>query len=453
MDGKYKGIIVSFIILCFLAAANVTPVKGEEEYHLVATLQSSAPHGYSGFGGDTELGEDFLVIGECHAIVNEEISAGKLYIYDFDWNLITSIQSPNPSTNEQFTSSVDVLGDLIIVGNPSANLDDVEEGGKVYLFDIEGSLLLTLQSPNPMERAGFGTMVNFGKDTIVVSEIGGYVQGFNAPGLVHVFDMEGVLITTLMSPSPKPGGRFGNFMDVSDEFIVLSEIGDKSRPKDDSTVYVFDYSWNHVETLQSPDHQIRSQFGRDVHIENDLLLVCEMWATVDGHEKAGRAHLYDTDWNLITSFQAPDPEDHGEFGRGVSLGGDLILLGERFRDVTVMNEGKVYVYDLEGNPLTTLVSPEPTIGAQFGWRVETDGEIIIVSEPEATADGVTKAGKIRIYAPGPPVETPTEEEPTETSPESEAEPANKGIPGFPYESILLGVVSVILVLWSIQKRR
>ena len=28
-----------------------------------------------------------------------------------------------------------------------------------------------------------------------------------------------------------------------------------------------------------------------------------------------------------------------------------------------------------------------------------------------------------------------------------------GIPGFPYESILLGVVSAILVLWSIQRRR
>jgi hypothetical protein len=439
--------IVSFIILCVLAVVYVTPVKGEEEYHLIATLQSPAPHGYGAFGGDSELGEDFLVIGECYALVNEGMSVGRGYIFDFDWNLITSIQS-------HFASSIDVLDDLIIVGNPDVNIDDFAEAGKAYLFNTGGSLLLTLQSPNPMTYGNFGAMVNFGKDTIVVSEIGGSVQGFNSPGLVHVFDMEGDLLTTFMSPSPKPYGRFGNFMDVSDEFIVIGEVGEKSRPKDDCTVYVFDYSWNPVATLQSPDQQIRSQYGRDVDIENDLLLVCEMWATVDGHEKAGRAHLYDTDWNLITSFQAPDPEDHAEFGRGVKIGGDLIIIGERFRDVTVMNEGKVYVYDLEGNPLTTLVSPEPTIAAQFGFRVESDGEFIVVSELEATAGGVSKAGRVHIFGLGEPaVVEPVDEGEPVVEEDAEETQSGGGIPGFPYESLLVGVVSAVLVLWSIQRRR
>jgi hypothetical protein len=54
----------------------------------------------------------------------------------------------------------------------------------------------------------------------------------------------------------------------------------------------------------------------------------------------------------------------------------------------------------------------------------------------------------------PSIEAPkTEEEPTTTSTEPESQPAGKGIPRFPYEAILLGAVSVILVLWSIQKRR
>jgi hypothetical protein len=91
--------IVSFIILCVLAVVYVTPVKGEEEYHLIATLQSPAPHGYGAFGGDSELGEDFLVIGECYALVNEGMSVGRGYIFDFDWNLITSIQSSSLQSN------------------------------------------------------------------------------------------------------------------------------------------------------------------------------------------------------------------------------------------------------------------------------------------------------------------------------------------------------------------
>jgi len=177
-------------------------------------------------------------------------------------------------------------------------------------------------------------------------------------------------------------------------------------------------------------------------------------ATVDGYEKAGRAHIFDTEWNHVATLQSPIPEALAEFGYDVAIGGDIVVVGERNGDVDVLNEGKVHVFDLEGNIIVTLVSPEPAVSSLFGHSVETDGEIIVVGEIDLSVDGVSKAGKVHIYAPGPPVEAPeTEEEPTETSTESESEPEKKGIPGFPYESILLSIITVILVLWSIQKRR
>ena len=35
--------------------------------------------------------------------------------------------------------------------------------------------------------------------------------------------------------------------------------------------------------------------------------------------------------------------------------------------------------------ISTLVSPDPTVGAQFGYKVATDGEIVVVSDVEARA--------------------------------------------------------------------
>jgi hypothetical protein len=217
---------------------------------------------------------------------------------------------------------------------------------------------------------------------------------------------------------------------------------------------VFDHDFNLVQTLQSPDLQNYSLYGDVVDISQDCVLVSEKWATVDGHEKAGRVHVYDTQWELLFTLQSPTPEDNGEFGEDVDIDGVLIVVGERKGDVEVMNEGKAHVFDLEGNLLATLVSPEPEIGAQFGYKVLTDGEIVIVDELEATVEGVGKAGKVHIFRPGePPTQQPEPgEEPTEPESEPESE-TRKGIPGFPLESTVISIILAILVLWLIHRNR
>jgi hypothetical protein len=102
--------------------------------------------------------------------------------------------------------------------------------------------------------------------------------------------------------------------------------------------------------------------------------------------------------------------------------------------------------------LASRRAPDPAVGAQFGYEVATDGEIVLVAEVEATVDGVSRAGKVHIFGLGEPVAEPVVEEPV-VEEEAEEPKSGSGIPGFPYESVLLGVVSVILVLWFIQRRR
>jgi hypothetical protein len=446
-----KGSVL-ILVLCIVSALYFTPVKGEDEtYSHIATIHPPIPHGFSGFGAAVILTEDFLLIGETDAYYAEDLTGGKIFIYDLDWNLVSSILSPNPSQNEQFSNSVEVLDDLILVGCAAANVGDYIIAGEVYLFDKDGNLLLILQSPNPRDTGTFGSEVNMRNGFILVSETSGFIDGMNAPGLVHVFDMEGNHITTLRSPSMKPNGKFGRSIEMNDEFIVISEVGTSDNSLKECSVYVYDYDWNLVATLHSPDDQPYSHYGRALEITNDLLLVCERWATVDGHVRAGRAHLYDMDWNLIKTFQAPEPEDYDEYGRGLCIGGDLILVGERGRDVSNMNQGMVYVYDLEGNPITTIVSPEPEIGAEFGWGVETDGELILVSHIEASSGGVGKTGRVEIFAPGTIADDPpSDDEVSDTDDTSSSE--SRVIPGFPYESIILGIVSLVLFLRVYHKR-
>jgi hypothetical protein len=217
---------------------------------------------------------------------------------------------------------------------------------------------------------------------------------------------------------------------------------------------VFDYDWNHVATLNAPEQGEGTLFGYRVAIDSDIIVVGEPLATVNGHVKAGRAHIFDTGWNHIAILQAPTPEDNGEFGIDVAVRGNLIVVGESKSDAKVLNGGKAYVFDLEGNLISALLSPEPSVGAQFGDRVVTDGEFVAVAEVEANVGDVSKAGKVHVFGLGEPaVEQPAlEEETTETESDTESEKSG-GIPGFPLESAVLSLVLAVLLLWLIQRQR
>jgi hypothetical protein len=109
------------------------------------------------------------------------------------------------------------------------------------------------------------------------------------------------------------------------------------------------------------------------------------------------------------------------------------------------------VFDLEGNLLASLIAPDPEVGAQFGSRVDTDGEVVVVGEGMASVDGFSKRGKVYVYGFGEPaVVEPVDEGEPVVEEEVEETKRGGGIPGFPLESIILGVIAVI-ILWRIRK--
>jgi hypothetical protein len=161
---KFEQTCTMVLIFLVMISLVLIPVRADEEYQIISTIQSSEPKSRGRFGVETALYEGGLIVGSNLADVDDIVSAGKAYIYDSNWRLTTIVPSPTPRVAETFGKQVDAYGDRIIISNDRATIDGFDERGTVFLFDTEGSLLFELQMPVPGKWQQFGAEVSLGKD-------------------------------------------------------------------------------------------------------------------------------------------------------------------------------------------------------------------------------------------------------------------------------------------------
>lgn len=415
-----RVVVVELIALGLLVSIFTIPTLAEEEYQITAILQSPEPKLLAEFGYSIAVSEDMIVIGEPNGEVEGYALAGKVYVFDLDGNLKATLHAPTPQRRAEFGKSVAISGDIVVVGEYLAHVDGKLKAGKAYIFDSDGNLQATLQSPEPVLVGTFGRNVAISNDTVVVTESTAHIEDAPQAGKVYVFDLDGNLIAALQSPEPYSaewdffesqdpyyeywggGGNFGYSMDGSGGIIV---VGEPYTPVEDKIgagkAFIFDSEGNLLNTLQAPEPQELSGFGKwEVDVKGDIIVVGEYYAEVEGHKRAGRAYIFDLDGNLLAALQSPEPEENAMFGSTVATSGDLVIVGEPLADVEGVNEGKVYVFDLDGNLLATLLAPAPAVDAEFGWPVAVRGDIIVVGENYANLEEAPEAGRVYVFRKG-----------------------------------------------------
>jgi len=388
------------ILILMVILTQIPSVYAEEEYHHVLTLDSPDPESNTYFGYSIVVGEDIIVVGEVWSKVEGYYHAGKAYIYDYDGNLKASLQSTTPMTEATFGRSVALDGETIIVGEPTVGVEGIASG-KVNIFDLEGNLKATLSSPEPVYLSRFGYDVTIKGEKIVVSESGATFGEYSHAGRVHVYDLEGNLLTTLQSPEPfeggGSGGNFGYSLDFSGNIVVVGEVHTTVDDKISAgRVFVFNINGDLLASLQAPEPQTEGEFGQSVAVNNDVVIVGEHNAEAEGYGKAGKVHVFDLEGDLLYTLQSPEPGETATFGKKVAASEELIIVGERGADGATEDEGRVHLYDMDGNYLTSLKAPQPTPTAEFGSLVVIGGDTIAVGERSGVG-GAYKAGRVHVF--------------------------------------------------------
>jgi outer membrane protein assembly factor BamB len=449
---KLRDVYIVSITLGLITAMFAAPSLAQEASQASMTIQPQQPRSEGWFGYSVAINGDFIVVGEPHADVEGESRAGLAYLYDTEGGLVTTLRSPSPVNGNIFGWSVDITENIIAVSAMLADADGVREAGKAYIFDTDGDLKAALQAPQMKLNGLFGISVAASGDIVVVGEHDADAEGISCAGRVHMYDSDGHHLRSLQSPNPVPTGKFGLSVDVHGDIIVVGEVTTGNEVVGPGSVYVFNTAGDLLATMESPVPDESLNFGGCVAVDDEFIVVGESFANVDGITKAGKAYVFDTEGHLKASLQSPTPETNAEFGCSVAMDGDTILIGEHQADLDVVNEGRAYKFDIEGNLLEILQAPNPSVNEKFGASAAIYGDISVVGGPMSTVEGMRSAGRTYIFG-GKTLEAEAESVPQEVSqPDTATDEKPSGIPGFRYASIIVGLAAGTLLLWIIQKR-
>jgi hypothetical protein len=366
-------------------------IQAATKFTLVRTIISPTPSGGGFFGQAMAVAGDKFVIGSRDCT---ETACGAVHVFDGNGNFVRTIFPP--ATPEfsftAFGDSVGAQGSNILVGD---TLEDTagEDAGAAYLFDgATGNLLQTFLNPNPdpgapFSRDFFGDSVTGFGDDVLVSAPREDLAAEDA-GAVYLFDgATGQLLRTFVSPTPDVGDVFGSAITTVGNNIAIAAAFDATASENGGAVYLFDGNGNLITTIVSPQPVEFSQFGSALAAFGNNLLVAEERGFT-GNLRAGVVHMFDGSTGaFIRSFFNPTPENFELFGNSLATSGNNILVGALRHIKAHSFLGAAYLFDGTTGALTaTFLNPNPSVQDSFAQQVAAIGNSVLISSPFESSD-------------------------------------------------------------------
>ncbi len=192
--------------------------------------------------------------------------------------------------------------------------------------------------------------------------------------------------------------RFGCSVAISGSLAVIGAYENDDLGNKSGSAYVFDvFTGQELRKLLASDGGAADVFGQDVAISGNRI-ICGATGDDDHGGAAGAAYLFDaTTGQELHKLTALDGETDDRFGCAVAISGNRAVVGAYRDDDNSPMSGSAYVFNVEtGQQLYKLLPGDGGWYNLFGFEVDIDGDIIVVSSPQDDYDALS-SGSAHVF--------------------------------------------------------
>jgi len=322
------------------------------------------------------------------------------------------------STPIQFGRSISSHGDYTAIGGGAAET----YSGKVFIYNhVTDTTVATVSNPNAFstpDNDGFGLYgLEIFDNLLLVCSAGEDTVGSNSSGVAYIFKTDsGVwddvyLLHTIYNPNTyglEHNDAFGKSAAMNSQYFAVSAVGeDLSVASSSGVVYVFNTSTGAlVHTIQNPSAYSKKsdEFGHVIKMSDTHLVVGVPQSESSSGSLGGDGAVYIFDLttgNLVHTIHDPNSTGGDNFGRGLSVYGNKVLVGSPYNDNPVPYSGRAYIYDIpSGNLLQTINNPNAYSTGNndyFAWVLEMHDNYAVIASIGEDSASFTDAGAVYIY--------------------------------------------------------
>jgi hypothetical protein len=231
--------------------------------------------------------------------------------------------------------------------------------------------------------------------TLVVGVTGDDIGANTDQGSVYVFERHGgswVEQQKLTADDGAAGDGFGRYVAIHGDTLVVGAPGDDDGSNlNEGSVYVFERDrglWSQGQKLTASDGLAGDQFGLNVSISGDVIVVSTRFSDVAGNVDQGSAYIFSRGggfWTEQQKLTASDGTAGDQFGFSNTIDGSTIVVGAPLTDISgIANQGAVYVFERHGSFWSEeqkLIASDGAANDQFGFNALVSDGTIFVSSP------------------------------------------------------------------------
>ena len=246
------------------------------------------------------------------------------------------LTASDAAEDDLFGISVSISGNTAVVGALRDD-DGGSNSGSVHVFVRSGaawSQQQKLTAADAAENDEFSRSVSISGDTVIVGSYMDDDAGGNS-GSAYIFTRSGSTWTQqqkLTASDAAMADHFGYSAAISGDTAIVGAVADDDGGSMSGSAYIFTRSgsiWNQQQKLTAADDAGNDWFGNSVSISGDTAIV-GAFQNDDAGGDSGSAYIFTRNgavWTQQQKLTAADAAGGDKFGIAVSIAGDVAVVG------------------------------------------------------------------------------------------------------------------------------